>query len=404
MKQTGTSRIVFGVAAFLLSPAAFSETAALFPPEQLALVQQGLHDIYNMDYRRAERTFQSMVKSAPDDPTGYAYLAKTYWIEDLSRRQELSIDRFAASNFFSENPNASSGGDAGLQARFRQASTEALVRVRARLSKNPNDRAALFVRSLVYQSLASFELSRQKWWDAYRHGTRALRDDQELLRRDPGFPDARLSLGVYDYVAGSLPWAFRWIAVLFGRPGSKERGRQELVTAAEKGILVADDARVILILLYMREKRYENAAAILDWLRLQYTGNYLAHLDLGGIALLMDQPDKAIATYQEILRQRDGGEPNYAGLERAVVCNRLGVAFRQKGDLASSIDWLRRALAEPRLSARSAVVARLELGKSLDLMGARAEALENYRQVIAAEDFAASRSEARNLLRRPYKQ
>ncbi len=391
------------LATLLVCRVAAAESAPLFPPQQLALIQQGLHAIYNMEYQRAEKTFRAMTRDAPDDPVGFAYLAKTYWIEELSRRQELSIDRFAASSFFVENPSSDPRAGPTQEARFRQASQDALTRVRVRLSRNPGDRTALFIRSLIYQNLASFEISRQKWWDAYRYGTKALRDDQEILRQDPGFPDGRLSLGVYDYVAGSLPWAFRWIAVLFGRPGSKDRGRQELATAAEKGVLVADDARVVLILVYMRERRYENAAAILDWLHLKYTGNYLAHLDLGGMALLMNQPDKAIAIYQEVLRKRDARELNYGELERAAIYNRSGVALRKKGDLRGSADWFRKALGEARLSARSAAVARLELGKTLDMMGARAEAVENYRQVVAAEDFAGSRSEAQQYLRRPFR-
>ena len=86
----------------------------------------------------------------------------------------------------------------------------------------------------------------------------------------------------------------------------------------------------------------------------------------------------------------------------AALYNRLGVAFRRKGGLVASAGRFGKALSEEGLSIRSATIARLELGKTLDLMGARAEALKNYRQVIAAEDSAGSRTEAETLMRRPF--
>ena len=404
MKLTTIGRILCWLAGFACSPALLqSQTAPLFPPQQLARIQQGLREIYSLEYDRAARDFQVMIQEAPEDPAGYAYLAMTYWIEELWRKQELSIDRFAASGFFVENPRHRPKADAAVAARFQQASEKAIEKARARLSKNPGDRAALFLRGLANQNLASFELSQQNWLRAYKYGGKTLRDHEELLRRDPAFPDAKLSIGVCDYVAGSLPWTFRWIAVLFGHPGSKERGRLALEAAAEKGVLVADEARVVLILVYTYEKRYEKAARLLSELHQKYPRNYMAHLDMGGMALLMNQPDKAIAIYEDILQRREAKEPKYVELQRAALYNRLGVAFRKKGDLEASAGRFRRALSEEGLSIRSATIARLELGKTLDLMGARAEALKNYRQVIAAEDFAGSRTEAENLLRRPFR-
>jgi lipopolysaccharide biosynthesis regulator YciM len=49
-------------------------------------------------------------------------------------------------------------------------------------------------------------------------------------------------------------------------------------------------------------------------------------------------------------------------------------------------------------------VASLELGKTYDVMGQRDRAERQYRQVLALEDFADSRGEARELLERPYRE
>ncbi len=389
----------------LLCPAgaAFGQTA-VFAPERLEQIRQGLRDIYNLEYDRAAARFQRMIHDAPDDPAGYVYLSTTYWLQELGGKQELSIDRFAASDFFAETPRYVPHVEAPAEARFRKVTAQAIEKARARLASNPDDKAALFLLGLAYQNLASFEASlKRSWWSAFRWGTRTFHYHRALLRRDPNFHDARLSLGVYDYVAGSLGWSVKWLAFLMGYHGSKSRGKQELETAAEKALLVADDARVILVLIYTRERNYGKAFDYLAALLKKYPQNYLVHLDMGGIALLMKRPEVAIEIYQDILRKHETRERKYAELERAAIYNRLGVALREKGDLPTSRNWFAKGLGEPRLSERSATVAHLELGKTLDLMGRRDEARQQYQRVVAAADVAGSRREAERLLGRGYR-
>jgi tetratricopeptide (TPR) repeat protein len=376
----------------------------LFPPEQLERLRAGLRDVYSLEYDRAEQNFQRMIDEASDDPAGYTYLAWTYWVRELGLKQELSIDRFAASDFFAEVPKYQMRVDPAVEARFRRMSELAIEKARARLDKNPGDRAAQYLLGVAYQNLASFEASlKRNWWAAFRHGSRTYRYHRELLRQDPNFHDARLAIGVYQYVAGSLGWSVKWVAFLMGYRGSKERGKQELQTAVEKGSLAPDDARVILTLIHTRERNYRKAFDYLTELLRKYPQNYLVHLDMGGMALLLKQPEAAVEIYQDILRRQEAGMARYSGLERASVFNRLGVALRQKGDFRESAAWLEKALGDAAASARSRTIARLELGKTLDLLGRRQDAREQYQVVAQAEDIAGSRQEAQDLLRRPYR-
>jgi Tfp pilus assembly protein PilF len=377
-----------------------SSAQDLFPPAQLARIREGLHDIYNLEHGRAAANFERMIAESPDDPAGYAYLATTLWLQELSEKQELSIDRFAASDFFAEQAQPLFTVDPALEARFRQLSEAAIARSKRRLSRTPEDRTSLYLLGLAYQNLASFEAAlKRNWWAAFRYGSRAYGCNRDLLRRDPQFHDARLAIGVYTYVAGSLGWSVRWLALLMGHRGSRERGKQELELAAQQGQLAADDARVILALIHTRERDYQRAYDDLAGLLGKYPRNYLVQLDMAGMAMLMKQPDRAIGIYRDILRKRAALAPNYQRLERASLYNRLGVAFRARKDLPESSDWFRRALAEPAVSARSGALAHLELGKTLGLMGRRDAAMAEYRMAAAAPDFAGSRQEAQRLLR-----
>jgi len=397
-RPTRCCRIAFALAV-LQPPLLLAQD--LFPPAQMERIRESLHDIYNLDHARAAASFERMIAESPDDPAGYAYLAMTLWLRELSEKQELTIDRFAASDFFAEKARPLMIVDPALDSRFHQLSADAILRARQRLAGSPDDKAALFLLGLTYQNLASFEVSlKRNWWAAFRYGARSYRYNRELLRRDPQFHDARLATGVYTYVAGSLGWSARWLAFLMGYWGSRERGKQELETVARQGLLAADDARVVLVLIHTREHEYQRAYEDLSELLHRYPRNYLVHLDMAGMMLLMHQPDQAVGIYQDIRRRQETGEPNYPQLERAALYNRLGVAFRSRNDLAGSAEWLRLALNQPGISKRTATVAHLELGKTLDSMGRNDEAAAEYQFAAAAPDFAGTRQEAQELLRR----
>ena len=73
-------------------------------------------------------------------------------------------------------------------------------------------------------------------------------------------------------------------------------------------------------------------------------------------------------------------------------------------DYAQAEKWFRLALSGNSSPARSRVAALLELGKTLDLAGRRAEAVEQYRLVQQAADYDNAHREAAQYLNRPYRE
>ena len=271
----------------------------LFPAQQMERIQQGVRAIYNLEHDRAVEIYQAMIDESPDDPAGYTYLAKTYWLQELVSKQELSIDRFAASDFFAETVKYKPEVDPTVEQRFRQANGLAIAKGRERLKTQPNDRTTLFLLGQAYQNLASFEASlKRSWWASFRAGSKTFRYHSELLRRDPSFYEAYLSTGVFHYVVGRLGWNVKWLAFMLGYRGSREEGKRELRICTEKAQLVADDARVILTPIYTREKNLQVAFDEMSVLLKRYPKNYLVHLDMGGIAMLMDRTDVAVTVYE----------------------------------------------------------------------------------------------------------
>ena len=375
----------------------------VLPPAQVVKIKRGMEFVYGLEYAQAAKTFNEMIAADPADPAGYAYLAFVYWAEELHRKQELSIDRFAASDFFAESTRYKVFVHPDVEARFMKTSQHAIDRARDKLRANPSDKAALFIAGIAFQNIASFEAAlKRNWWSAFRNGSHTHRYHRELLSLQPGFTDALLSAGVFNYVAGSLDWKVKWVSLLMGYRGRKERGKEQLLTAANKGILVADDARLSLVLIYTRERQFRQAYDLLAGLHKRFPQNYLLQLDMGGIALEMGNAQLAIDLYQDALRKRSGRVGKYSEIDQALLYNRIGVAYRAKKDYTAAAQWFEKALASGPGTAASSTVARLELGKTLDRMGRRTDAIAYYRQVAAAPDYVGSQSEARGLLLYPF--
>jgi tetratricopeptide (TPR) repeat protein len=399
------TRLTAAAVLTLLAASAQAQQPAIFSPKNLPRLKQGLEAVYNLEHDRAIAEYQAMIREDPEDPLGYVFLAKTYWLKELVVKQELSIDRFAASDFFAESPRYTPEVDPEAERQFRETTDLAVEKARALLQRTPGDPRGLFLLGMAYQNLASFEASLNRaWWASFRAGSKCNRYHKELLDQYPKLYDAYLTAGVFNYVTGSLGWESRWLACLLGHCGAKERGREQLRVTAERSELFGDDARVLLALIYTRELRYQAAFDELSVLLKRHPQNYLVHLDMGGVALLMRRPDAALTIYQDVLRKVQERRDRYERLEPATVLNRLGAAFRQKGDLQAAIRHFEQALAQTDRSIHARVVASLELGKTYDVMGQRDRAERQYRQVLALEDFADSRGEARELLERPYRE
>ena len=269
--------------------------------------------------------------------------------------------------------------------------------------RNPNDKQAKVLLGVAYQNLASFEAAlKRSWWSSYRAGSKSHRYHEELLEGDSQVYDAYLTSGVFNYVTGSLGWETKWLALLFGYSGSKQRGIEQLKQAAERAQLGSDDARVMLILIYTRERRFQQAFDELSILLKKYPKNYLVHLDMGGIALLMKNHPAALSIYSDVLRKVQEKRPGYASIEEPVIFNRLGVAHRSKDDFKTAEDWFRKSLAASPGNDLNSTVAHLELGKTYDLARRRQDAIREYEAVLQSPDFAGSREEARELIQKPY--
>ena len=128
---------------------------------------------------------------------------------------------------------------------------------------------------------------------------------RNVLKIAPDYRDAKLTIGLYNYIVGSLPLSLKIMAGTIGYRGSKKRGletRSVLPTKAD-GLVIL---RVLLMDLYKREKRWKDAATLATDLSTRYPGSYIFKLQIAD----------ALSTDLASRRQKSSARPSPAEYDK----------------------------------------------------------------------------------------
>lgn len=248
------------------------------PPQELnKLRAEGYAALYNLDYEGARRRFQKMIELAPDNPAGPQCFAASLWIQQLNESWELKSTLYSDKSYKNENTKV----DRRQVDEFRKWTRRTKQLSEARLRKNPRDVEALYFLGAAEGLEAAYSAAvERKFMSALRTGSSAVDHHRKVLELSPQFYDAELTIGLQDYVIGSLPLPLKMLAGTVGVRGSKKKGLKELEQVAQEGEWGRDVARVLLIDLYKREKRWDDAIATARDLSARFPRNYLFKLQL----------------------------------------------------------------------------------------------------------------------------
>jgi tetratricopeptide (TPR) repeat protein len=236
-----------------------------------ALRAEGYEALYNLDYEGARTRFKKMIDLAPDHPAGAQCYASSLWVQQLNDAWKLK------STLYSDSANNEKPRVDRKQAdEFKRWTRQAKQLSEARLRKDPKDVEALYFLGAAEGLEAAFAAGvEHKFMPAFRSGTDAVERHRAVLKLVPKFHDAELTIGLLNYVVGSLPLPAKMLAATMGVRGSKKRGLEALERVAREGKWARDVARMLLIDLYKREKRFEDAANMARELAEKYPRNYL---------------------------------------------------------------------------------------------------------------------------------
>jgi tetratricopeptide (TPR) repeat protein len=377
------------------------EPSDLRSPEFMIQVKQGFADLFELEYSAAQQKFTELATRFPEHPGPPLYQATTVWLRELFVRQDLDLDKFISPAYFTRKTTQKmSDADRTF---FMDRLDRSRSLCQSILKAHPGNVEALYFLGAIEGVLGSFYITiDHSVKNAFKHGKLAYKYDSEVLKEDPKFYDAYMTVGTYEYIVGSLPWYIKWIAVIAGYHGSKQQGFEDLQLASENGSFVADDSRVLQMVLFVRERRYEDALRLADYLHERFPKNFLFNLNRAQIEEKLGRRGRALDIYLRIARLAEQGVPNYQKLRKISYFLQLAPKLRGARDFTNSEGLLSKVLADTAATPADRARAYLELGKTYDLDHRRAEAQAQYRKVLELPDVDGSRKEAKRLLERPF--
>jgi tetratricopeptide (TPR) repeat protein len=379
------------------------DKGAALPPDAIQLRAEANAATYNIDYATARAKYEEIRRRLPYHPAGDLYLATVIWLEHLykSRRLQTSLYRDRSSFYAgAKKAKEETEGDAvdpAVDRTFRDLMAQAKTKALALVARNRNSADALYFLGAVYGVMAGYEASTaRKFFTALRNGSRSVDAHQKVLKLDPDYYDAYLSVGMYDYILGNLPFAYKAMAAIAGHRGNKERGIKRLQTVTEKDTATTDGARVLLLAVYQNEKRYHDALEILDYLSAKYPRNYLVKLEKACTLVSLKRTQDAYEAFEGLLQELAAGQ----------AADLIHYQFAEA--LALNQEYKRAAehfLAVPKCDGADANLATLALLRSAqvyDLAGMRNEAVAHYKVVLVRPNVYDTREQAQRGLKEPF--
>lgn len=362
----------------------------------------GFDHFYNLEYDEALADFRADAAKNPDDAQAFNHIATTILFRQMYRSGELESDLIKADSFLRRPKLALSAAD---QDQFSKAADRAIEISQARIKKNGNDVAALYSLGVGYGVRANYNfLVKKAWLDALSDTASARKAHTRVTELDPNFIDARLILGVHEYVVGSLPWGWRMLGAVAGFPGDRDHGIQTLGQVAANGRANRYDAAALLTAIYRREKRPAEALPLLTTLIEKFPRAYLLRLEMAEAFGDLGDRASALAAVEEVAMLKRGKAPGY---ER---CPEPKIRYT-RGTLLLNFNQLDRALEEMRAAANgaseldpaAASYAWLRLGEIYDLKGQRGAAIEAYKEVARRWPDSDAAGEAKGYVGSRYK-
>lgn len=354
------------LAAAALAPAialqALAGIATEAAPDATAELIRKAYDLaYNLDHDPAIELLRRAVAEAPDDPRPHRALANILWLNMLFRRGAVTVDHYLGS--FSKARVDLKKPPPELDAEFRRHVRQAVALAERQVAARPRDAQANYNLGAGLALQASYIATVEgKLLAGFRAARRSFDLHERVLEIAPARSDAGLIVGTYRYVVSTMSFPVRMMAYVVGFGGGREKGIQLLHQAAAADSDARTDALFALVLVYNRERKYDEASRALQTLRSLYPRNRLVVLEAGCTALRGGRHQEAerllsegLAMLAKEVRPRIPGEESLWRYKR-------GAALRGLGRTDAALEELRSAI---RADAQAWVAgrARVELGE-----------------------------------------
>ena len=264
------------------------------------LVKEAFDHFYLLDYPGAVERLERFHAMHPGDPQPTVLLLDAVVFQELYR-QDLLDTTFYANDGFLTGRHATQE-DPKARDRIFALADEAIREADWRLGKNQNDVDALYARGWARALKCTYIAMVERGYGAgFKLARQAKDDHMRVLQLDPEYVDAKLVVGVYEYVVGALPLPFKILIGFVGITGSKSHGLEMLTDDGNRGPMTSVEARTTIALFLRREGRYKEAIQVVLKLKSEYPRDYLFNLEEANLRKDAGEGMAAVDAYREIL-------------------------------------------------------------------------------------------------------
>ncbi|HEX3472266.1 MAG TPA: hypothetical protein VHT28_13875 [Silvibacterium sp.] len=392
--------VLFTIAAITSGVSAMGQTIDTDPLNRTPEVAAAFQRFYVMDYDGSLAGFNRIQAEHPDDPIATDYVLYVTLFQELFRLDLLDTTFYANDGFLTGHHTVVE--DPKVRDQIKALADKAFDQANEQLKKNPNDINALFARGWARSLEACYlAMVERSFTSGLKLALGAKNDHQKDLELDPNYVDAKMVVGIYQYVVGALPFGFKLLIGFAGIHGSKVGGMVLLQDAGARGVITSVESRTSMMLFLRREAKYREAEEIARGLAQQYPHDFLFALEVANLTKDAGEGMKAIAAYRRVID--DAKRPGYfpsSHLELAY----FGLGDSQRGQklYSDAADAYREAASMPTTSPELKRRCLLAAGQVYDLMNEHDKAKEQYQAVINAGSDTAQADLARKFQRSAY--
>lgn len=342
-------------------------------------IQEGLHELYNLNYDKALVIFDAIEDQAEDHPMVSFGISSSHWWRISALVLETDPE----------------------QSKPFLAAVERCMTISQHMIDNgdPTGEGHLVLGGAL-GLLGRWEATNHNYMSAYFKGKKAYKYLTQAIKINPKLNDAYMGLGLFDYFVATLPGIVRNLAFI-GMGNDPSVGLRELEKAAYEGTYSKTPSKLFLCQVYaQQENKPEKALEILNELIKEYPKSPFMHMlqiitfyNKGDIASLKSEAENFQKKVDSFTYPHDfQTDASFA----------MGAYYFRIKDWKNASDHFEKAINTQNKLDPWWTWALLYQGYCLDMLNKREESKGRYNQVISELRRWGSWDNAKDHLKKPF--
>jgi hypothetical protein len=246
-------------------------------------IDKAFDRMYNFDFAGMHAILDECGNRDPEDPMTFAARAVAFLFSELHRMKILETEFFTDDDKMTDRKKLKP--DPEVRARLFAMTGEARRRAAAILAVDPDDRNAMSAICTAAEVETDYTiLVEKKYLRSFSMSKESQKYARRLLDMEPPVLDAHLTLGMVEYVVSDLNWFYRMLVRFHKIEGNKQKAIENLTEVARGGRYYAPLAKILLSVIYLREKMPRQALALMQEMQRDFPDNPLIRSEVAAIS------------------------------------------------------------------------------------------------------------------------